>query len=79
MQVDLRGTELDLLHPLEEITPISSELDPQRAGRLRPWLLYHEAFLLEQALGPTALLAVQPGRLDIMPYQAHQSATTMLA
>ena len=28
-----------------------------------------QAFLLEQALGPTALLAAQPGRLDIAPYQ----------
>ncbi|MGO9598087.1 MAG: DEAD/DEAH box helicase, partial [Isosphaeraceae bacterium] len=33
------------------------------------WLVYHQAFLLEQALGPTALLAVQPGRLRIEPYQ----------
>ncbi len=69
IQGDLRGTELDLLHPLEGITPVSTELDPKRAGRLRQWLLYHQAFLLEQALGPTALLAVQPGRLDIAPYQ----------
>ncbi len=33
------------------------------------WLVYHQAFLLEQALGPNALLAVQPGRLRIEPYQ----------
>ena len=33
------------------------------------WLVYHQAFLLEQALGPGALLAVQPGRLRIEPYQ----------
>jgi len=66
---DLRGMEFDFLHPLETITPISTELDPTRAGRLKQWILYHEAFLLEQALGPRALLAVQPGRLDIAPYQ----------
>ena len=66
---DFRGMELDLLYPFEEITPIVTELDPKRAGRLAQWRLYHEAFLLEQALGPSALLAVQPGRLDIAPYQ----------
>src|SRR5208337_3327190 len=33
------------------------------------WLVYHQAFLLQQALGPSALLAVQPGRLRIEPYQ----------
>jgi len=69
LQGDFRGLEVDLLSPLEEIRPIVTELDPKRAGRYRHWRLYHDAFLLEQALGPTALLAVQPGRLDIAPYQ----------
>lgn len=69
LQGDLRGLEFDFLHPLEPITPISTELDPKCAGRLKQWLLYHQAFLLEQALGPSALLAVQPGRLDTAPYQ----------
>ncbi|MCK4304877.1 MAG: DEAD/DEAH box helicase family protein [Candidatus Eisenbacteria sp.] len=69
IQGDLRGEEFDLLHPLEEVTPVSTELDPTRAGRLKQWLLYHQAFLLEQALGPNALVAVQPGRLEIAPYQ----------
>ncbi len=55
LQGDLRGTEMDLLHPFEAIEPVTSELDPEKAGRLRQWLLYHEAFLLEQALGPSAL------------------------
>jgi hypothetical protein len=31
-----------------------------RAGN---WLVYHQAFLLEEALGPDALLAAQPGQL----------------
>jgi superfamily II DNA or RNA helicase len=66
---DLRGTEFDLLHPFEPIEPVSLALDPTKAGRLKSWLLYHEAFLLEQALGPAALLSVQPGRLQIAPYQ----------
>ena len=68
-QGDLRGREFDFLHPFEEIRPVSRDLEPAKAGRLRPWLLYHQAFLLEQELGPTALQAVQPGRLEIAPYQ----------
>ncbi len=69
LQGDLQGMEIDLLHPFEPIHPIATDFDPVRAGRLQPWRLYHDAFLLEQALGPSALLAVQPGRLDIAPYQ----------
>src|ERR687892_707803 len=63
------GKELDLLHPFESIEPIIHDLRPDRAAPLRNWLVYHQAFLLEQALGPHALLAVQPGRLRIEPYQ----------
>ncbi len=69
LQGDLQGMEVDLLHPFEPIRPIATGFDPQKAGRLRQWRLYHDAFLLEQALGPSALLAAQPGRLDIAPYQ----------
>jgi ERCC4-related helicase len=69
LQGDLRGFEIDILHPFERVEPLRRALDPVHAGRLRPWLLYHQAFLLEQALGPNALLAAQPGRLDIAPYQ----------
>jgi ERCC4-related helicase len=69
VQGDLQGLEIDILHPFEPIHPIATDFDPRRAGRLRQWRLYHDAFLLEQALGPSALLAVQPGRLDIAPYQ----------
>ena len=60
------GRELDLLHPFE---PVIRELRPERAAPLRNWLVYHQAFLLEQALGGDALLAVQPGRLRIEPFQ----------
>lgn len=66
---DLTGQEFDFLYPFESITPIVTALDPSRPGRLDAWKLYHHAFLLEQALGPDALLAAQPGRLDIAPYQ----------
>ncbi len=68
-QGDLRGREIDLLSPFEHVEPLVTALDPKRAGRLQEWLLYHQAFLLEQALGPNALLATQPGRLTISPYQ----------
>jgi len=69
VQGDLRGMEIDLLHPFEPIKPVSTEIDPTRASRLKHWLLYHQSFLLEQALGPSAFLAVQPGRLEITPFQ----------
>lgn len=68
-QGDLRGLELDLLHPFEDVVPVSSELEPRKAGRLKAWLLYHRAFLLEQALGLSALTSVDPGRLEPVPYQ----------
>ncbi len=63
------GEELDVLSPFEEVEPLQHELRPERAAPLPNWLVYHQAFLLEQALGPTALLAAQPGRLRIEPYQ----------
>jgi len=65
----LRGQEVDLLHPFEPVERLATDLDPRHAGQLRPWLLYHQAFLLEQALGPHALVAAQPGRLEVAPYQ----------
>lgn len=69
MQGALRGQEIDLLAPFEAVEPLNKPLEPEKAGLLRAWRLYHQAFLLEQALGPDALLAVQPGRLDPAPYQ----------
>ncbi len=65
----LRGEEMDFLVPLEKVDPIAKELDPTKAAGLAHWALYHQAFLLEQALGPKALLAAQPGRLSIASYQ----------
>ena len=69
LEHSLRGEELDLLTPLEPIEPVVREIQPERAAPLRNWLVYHQAFILEQALGPHALLAAQPGRLRIEPYQ----------
>jgi ERCC4-related helicase len=63
------GFELDVLTPFEPLTPVVHELDPTHADTLPNWIVYHQAFLLEQALGPDAFLAVQPGRLRIEPYQ----------
>jgi hypothetical protein len=65
----LRGVEYDFLVPFERLEPITQEMDPTRAARLQHWRLYHQAFLFEQALGRSALLAAQPGRLRIAPYQ----------
>lgn len=65
----VRGREMDVLSPFEAIQPVIRTLQPERAAPLRNWLVYHQAFLLEQALGSDALLAVQPGRLRMEPYQ----------
>ncbi|MCA0454913.1 MAG: DEAD/DEAH box helicase [Chloroflexi bacterium] len=65
----LAGAEIDVLTPFESISIVTREFNPSKAGPLGNWLVYHQAFLLEQALGPDAILAVQPGRLRIEPYQ----------
>jgi hypothetical protein len=65
----LRGSERDFLSPFETLEPVSMELRPERAAPLADWRLFHQAFLLDQALGPAAFQAVQPGRLTIQPYQ----------
>lgn len=65
----VQGLEFDLLVPLEAVEPVRQDLCPERAAPLPNWRVYHQAFLLEQALGSDALLAVQPGRLRLEPYQ----------
>lgn len=65
----LAGVEYDILVPFEDLQVISRELDPNKAGTLPNWYVYHQAFLLEQALGSDAILVIQPGRLRIEPYQ----------
>ncbi|MCC6556006.1 MAG: DEAD/DEAH box helicase, partial [Polyangiaceae bacterium] len=65
----LQGRELDLVTPFERIDPLATPIDPARAAQLPAFRGYPDAFLLEQALGPRALLAAQPGRLRIAPYQ----------
>lgn len=65
----LRGKEIDVLYPLEKIEPIINDFQPEKAAPLPNWLVYHQAFLLDQALGPRSMLAAQPGRLRLEPYQ----------
>ena len=69
LESTFKGLEFDLLHPFEKIDPIIKEFRPEKAAPLRNWLVYHQAFLLEQAIGANALLAAQPGRLRLEPYQ----------
>lgn len=63
------GNEVDVLTPFEEVRPVVHRIDPTSPTHLANWLVFHQAFLLEQALGTNALLAVNPGRLRIEPYQ----------
>lgn len=65
----LTGMEIDLLHPFEPIEATVHAMQPAKAAQFANWLVYHQAFLLEQALGGDALLATQPGRLRVEPYQ----------
>lgn len=65
----LAGRELDLLHPFEPIEPVRTELCPERAAHKAQWLVFHQAFLLDQALGTAGIAAVQPGRLRLERYQ----------
>lgn len=69
LQGALQGRELDLVTPFERIEPVATPIQPTRAAQLPSFRVYHDAFLLDQALGPRALLAAQPGRLRIAPYQ----------
>lgn len=63
------GVEVDLLHPFEPVEPVQHDMKPAKAARLSNWMVYHQAFLLEQALGGDAILSTQPGRLKVEPYQ----------
>jgi ERCC4-related helicase len=63
------GDEVELLSPFEDVIAVARDFAPERAAPISNWLVYHQAFLLEQALGPQAVLAVNPGRLTVEPYQ----------
>lgn len=65
----LRGYEIDLLSPFEDINISTRAFSPENATTLSNWMVYHDAFLLEQHLGSSALQTVDPGRLVLEPYQ----------
>ncbi len=66
---DMRGLEWDILHPFEPVTPVHSDVRLDSPVSLETWRLHHIAGLLDQVFGPDALVATQPGRLQIEPYQ----------
>ena len=66
---DLLGLEWDLLHPREPVHLLRDELDPAKPGTLAAWRLFHRACLLEQIPGATGMVAAEPGRVAIEPYQ----------
>jgi superfamily II DNA or RNA helicase len=66
---DLCGLEWDLLHPVDAVEPLNPDLRPEHPGTLTAWRLHHMACLLDQLPGPATVLAADPGRLRIEPYQ----------
>ena len=66
---DLGGLEWGTLHPAEPVELLRADLRPEAPGPLAAWRLYHQACLLEPVLGPADMLATQPGRVRIEPYQ----------
>ncbi len=66
---DMHGLEWDLLHPAEPVEVLRSALRPETPGSLAAWRLFHIACLLDQAVGPTEMLALQAGRVQLEPYQ----------
>src|ERR1700728_1276438 len=66
---DLRGLEWDGLYPNEPGEILRSALRPEVPRKLVSWRLHHIACLLEQVPGPDEMLAAEPGRVTIEPYQ----------
>ncbi|HXT79435.1 MAG TPA: helicase-related protein [Acetobacteraceae bacterium] len=66
---DLADLEWDLLHPAEKVEVFDTGLRPDCPGSLAAWRLYHTACLLDQLPNEKAMLATEPGRLRIEPYQ----------
>src|SRR3974390_315648 len=66
---DLRGLEWDILYPNEKVEIQHGGFRPHATGPLSTWRLLHIACLLKQIPGGSALLAAEPGRVKIEPYQ----------
>ncbi|HEY0423734.1 MAG TPA: helicase-related protein, partial [Rhodopila sp.] len=62
---DLAGLEWNVLYPLEPLSIVRIDPEPDEAGPLDAWRRYHVARLLEQIPG----VPVPPGRVAIEPYQ----------
>ncbi len=66
---DMAGLEWDVLHPMEPVELLRAELRPDSPASLAAWRLHNQACLLDQVLGPNDMLATEPGRVKIEPYQ----------
>jgi superfamily II DNA or RNA helicase len=66
---DLRGLEWELLYPNEQVHVMHGDFRPESAGPLAAWRLHHIACLLDQVPGHGSILATEPGRVRIEPYQ----------
>jgi hypothetical protein len=66
---DLSGLEWDLLRPADTVEPLNQPLRTESPGTLTAWRLYHMACLLDQLPGPATVLATDPGRVRVEPYQ----------
>ncbi|HEY8289061.1 MAG TPA: helicase-related protein, partial [Acetobacteraceae bacterium] len=66
---DLTDLEWDILHPTEPVEILSTALRPEQPGSLAAWRRRHAALLFDQVPNPDAMLAAEPGRVRIEPYQ----------
>lgn len=66
---DLAGLDWDFLIPPDSITPAAARLDPTTPGELSRWRLVHQAHCLNTITGEAAVVARNPGRLRLEPYQ----------
>lgn len=64
----VKGHEIDLLRPFKTLGPRIHDLHPEKAGPLHNWLVYHQAFLLEQALSVNALRTSSQAVCTWSPY-----------
>ncbi len=66
---DMAGLEWDVLHPMEPVELLRVELRPDFPASLAAWRLHHQACLLDGRPRPADMLATEPGRMQIEPYQ----------
>src|SRR5580704_7335758 len=66
---DMAGLEWDIFVPPERIDLVDTTFDPRSPAPPALWRLMHRAFLLNESPGHSPLVAWQPGRVKIEPYQ----------